>query len=60
VVVEGELGPRFAAAFDPMQLEVADGTTAIVGVIRDQAELQGLLDAISAFGLSLISVTPAE
>ena len=56
VVVEGELGPRFEGAFRPMRLEVANGTTAIVGLIRDQAELRGLLDAVSARGLSLVSV----
>ena len=60
VVVEGELGPRFVAAFDPYRLETAAGTTAIVGMVRDQAELQGLLDAIAAFGLQLVSVTPEE
>jgi hypothetical protein len=60
VVVQGELGPRFAAVFDPYRLEIAAGTTAIVGVVRDQAELQGLLDTVAAFGLQLISVTPAE
>jgi hypothetical protein len=59
VVVEGELGPRFEAAFRPMRLEVGDGTTAIIGLVRDQAELRGLLDAVSARGLSLISVVPA-
>jgi hypothetical protein len=58
VVVEGELGPRFDAVFRPMRLEVENGTTAIVGLIRDQAELRGLLDAVSARGLSLVSVAP--
>ena len=58
VVVEGELGPRFHTAFHPMRVEADNGTTAIVGTIRDQAELQGLLDAVFARGLSLISVAP--
>ena len=58
VVVEGELGRRYAATFDPMHLEVRDGQTAIVGDVRDQAELWGLLDSVAALGLSLISVTP--
>ena len=60
VVVDGELGPRFVAAFAPFRLEVDEGTTAIVGVVQDQAELHGLLDAVAAFGLNLISVTPAD
>ena len=58
IEVQGELGPRYRAVFDPMRLEVADGNTAIVGPVQDQAGLQGLLDTISSLGLSLVSVTP--
>jgi hypothetical protein len=57
IVVEGELGPRYAAAFESMQLESHDGTTEIVGRVEDEAELRGLLDAVAALGLSLVSVT---
>jgi uncharacterized protein YggE len=60
VTVEGELGPRYVAAFKPHQLHAHDATTTITGTIRDQAELQGLLDAVAAHGLSLISVTPLD
>jgi hypothetical protein len=60
IVVEGELGSRYEAAFDSMQLEARDGTTAIVGVIEDQAELQGLLDTVAALGLALVSVAPLD
>lgn len=58
IVVEGELGPRYAAAFDSMRLETHEGTTKIVGRVEDDAELQGLIEAIAALGLSLVSVTP--
>ncbi len=58
IVVEGELGPRYAAAFDSMRLEARNGTTEIVGRVEDEAALQGLLDAVAALGLSLVSVTP--
>jgi hypothetical protein len=58
IVVEGELSPRYAAAFDSMQLEAGNGTTAIVGLVEDDAELRGLLDAVAELGLSLVSVTP--
>jgi hypothetical protein len=60
IVVEGELGPRYAAAFAQMRLEVVTGNTEIVGRVEDQAELQGLLDTISGLGLSLVSVTPLD
>jgi hypothetical protein len=58
IVVEGELGPRYAAAFDSMQLDAHDGITEITGRIEDEAELRGLLDEVSELGLSLVSVTP--
>ena len=58
VVVEGELGPRYAAAFEPMQLVARDGKTEIVGRVEDDAALQGIIDAVAALGLSLVSVTP--
>lgn len=58
IVVEGELGPRYAAAFASMRLDARDGATAITGRIKDDAELRGLLDEVSELGLSLVSVTP--
>ena len=60
IVVEGELGPRYAAAFEPMLLNAHDGTTEITGRIQDDAELRGLLDELAELGLSLVSVTPVE
>jgi hypothetical protein len=60
VVIEGELGPRYATAFAPMRLETNDGNTDLVGPVEDQAALQGLLDNIAALGLALISVTPID
>ena len=57
IVVEGELGPRYAAAFDSMRLDAHDGTTEITGRIEDEAQLRGLLDEVSDLGLSLVSVT---
>jgi hypothetical protein len=58
IVVEGELGPRYAAAFHPMQVDSRDGATTIVGSVQDQADLHGILDTIKALGLSLVSVAP--
>jgi hypothetical protein len=50
------LSDRFEAAFDPMKLESGDGETAIVGEVRDQAQLYGILDRIRDLGLELVSV----
>lgn len=58
VVVESELGPRFAAAFEGMTIEHVGGQTAIVGPVTDQAHLQGLLERIARMGLELVSVAP--
>lgn len=57
IEVQGELGPRYQAAFGTMRLEAAAGSTMITGPVQDQAELQGLLDTIAALGLSLLNVT---
>ena len=60
IVVEGELGSRYAPTFEPMQLVAHDGRTEIVGRIEDDAALRGIIDAVAALGLSLVSVTPVR
>jgi hypothetical protein len=60
IVVTGELGPRYAARFEPMHLTTRNGETEIVGRVEDDAELQGILETIAALGLSLVSVAPAQ
>jgi hypothetical protein len=60
IVVEGELGPRYASAFDGMTLCAHDGVTDITGAISDQSHLHGLLARIANLGLTLHSLTPLE
>jgi hypothetical protein len=60
IVVTGELGPRYAVRFERMRLTTRNGETEIVGRVEDDAELQGILETISALGLSLVSVAPAQ
>jgi hypothetical protein len=60
LVVEGELGPRYASAFDGMTICAHDGETDITGLIIDQSHLQGLLERIASLGLKLYSLTPLE
>jgi hypothetical protein len=60
IVVEGELGPRYASAFDGMTLSAHDGETEIVGPIIDPSHLQGLLERIAGLGLTLHSLTPLK
>jgi hypothetical protein len=50
LIVEGELSDDLARAFPGMALTRADGSTALTGTVRDQAELQGLLQRSSDLG----------
>ena len=60
IVVRGELGPRYASAFDGMTCRAHGGKTDITGAIIDSSHLQGLLARIAGLGLTLHSVTPLE
>jgi len=60
VVVSGELGERFADAFEGMHLVVVDGNSELTGVITDRAQLRGLLNRIDDLGLTLLSVNSVE
>ena len=60
IVIEGELGPRYASAFDGMTICAHDGETEIIGPIIDPSHLQGLLERIAGLGLTLHSLTPLD
>ena len=60
IVIEGELGPRYASAFDGMTLRAHDGETEITGPIIDQSHLLGLIERIASLGLTLHSLNPLE
>ncbi len=54
--VEGELSDEMAYVLEGMRLRREHGNTVLVGVARDQAALQGLLQRLSDLGLTLLSV----
>ena len=56
LTVDGELSDESARAFRGMTLVRTSGRTVLVGSVRDQAELQGLLQRVSDLGLTLLSV----
>jgi hypothetical protein len=62
IVLRGRLSERFATTFDGMALAPGpnQSQTVLVGDIRDQAHLYGLLDRLRDFGLELIAVQPAD
>lgn len=60
LVVHGELGSRYASAFEGMTISAHDGLTEMTGSIIDPSHLQGLLERIASLGLTLRSVTPLD
>ena len=56
LIVEGELSDYLEPTFQGMTLTRAQGNTELTGHVRDQAELQGLLQRVSALGLTLLEV----
>ena len=56
ISVRGRLTERLGSAFEGMALEPGTGQTALVGDIRDQSHLYGVLDKIRNLGLELVSV----
>jgi hypothetical protein len=57
IVVRGRVGPRFADVFESMTLEAGSGDEALVGPVRDQAELRGMIDLLCGLGVEILSVT---
>ena len=60
LVVKGELSDRMRPAFEGMNLTRGDGTTTLTATIRDQAELQGVLQRITDLGLTLLDLTAID
>jgi hypothetical protein len=56
IVVRSELGERYAAAFEEMEMETNSGLTVLTRKIIDQPHLYGILDRLSGLGLELLSV----
>lgn len=58
VVVRGRLTDRFAASFDDMAIQPGDHESVIIGPVRDQSHLMGILATVQALGLELLSACP--
>ena len=55
--IQGHLGDRWAASFGGLTFTLEEnGVTLIVGPVRDQAALHGLLRKVRDLGMPLISV----
>jgi hypothetical protein len=60
LVLEGELSDDMGVLFEGMSLTREDGTTVLAGPVRDQTELQGLLQRLAALGLTLLEARAVE
>ena len=58
--VEGELGELVGRSFPNMRIFHRHGNTVLVGPVRDEAELNGILQRFSALGLRLRSVNTLD
>ena len=58
ITVRGRLTERLGSAFEGLDLEPGTKQTALVGEIRDQSHLYGVLDLVRGLGLELVSVGP--
>ena len=58
--VEGELSDIAGQAFEGMTLTRGAGTTLLVGRVRDQAELHGVLQRVADLGLTLLTATVVD
>lgn len=56
ITVRGRLTKRLGSAFGGLALEPGGEHTFLVGEIRDQAHLYGVLDRIRDLGLELVGV----
>jgi hypothetical protein len=59
LTVEGELSDNLKPAFPGMTLTRSNGNTTLTGDMRDQAELQGVLQRVSGLGLTLLEAKAA-
>jgi hypothetical protein len=60
IVLRGRLSDHFETAFEGMTLETGPNQTVLVGEVRDQAHLYGLLDRLRDFGIELVAVESAS
>jgi hypothetical protein len=56
ITVRGRLTERLGSAFEGLALEPGRGRSVLVGEIRDQAHLYGVLGRLCNLGLELVSV----
>ena len=56
IAVRSELSDRYASAFEGMRMDTEDGQTILIGEVKDQPHLFGILERLNGLGLELLSV----
>jgi hypothetical protein len=56
IVARSELSDRYASAFEGMHMQTEDGQAILIGEVKDQPYLFGLLNRLNGLGLDLLSV----
>ena len=56
IMLRGECGPLMAGVLDDVLVESCRGWTCVMALVRDDAELHGLLDRLGDFALHVVSL----
>ncbi len=57
IIIQGHLHPQWSEWFDHMTItQEPDGTTTLLGPVKDRAALYGILNKLRDKGLTLLSV----
>jgi hypothetical protein len=56
IVMRSELTDSYASAFEGMKMETKEGQTILIGEVKDQPHLFGILERLNSLGLELLSV----
>lgn len=56
ITFRGTPGPLIAGAFREYRVTAGEGRTTVSGPLRDQADLQGVLDRVFSLGLEVVDV----
>lgn len=59
-VISGHLDQRFAGAIEGLSLTTTESTSSLHGLLRDQAQAQGVLRQLFGLGLNIVSFSARE
>jgi hypothetical protein len=60
IVVRGEFGDLFAAAFADLTIHPANGQTVLTASVADTAEFYGIVDRLRDFGIEIVRLSQRE